>query len=1042
MVPWIKKGLLALLFLPFFVIVLATILFTFHQEVIVQKALKSANEQLVGKLTINESKVSVFKEFPYISIDLRGVSFYEDKRKETKPFYEAGHLYLGFNIWEILEGKYKVKSIRISDGYVDVIQDANGGINVFAALGIQRNTSEEESKIIEFDLAKVKISNFQVSFENSLDTISYLARIDSWKSNVNKNDNNFKFNLKGNLIFDVLKAGQPTFFAEKSVNLGLNLNFDSKNQVLNINHSIIGLESANFASYGKIDFLESGVKMDLKVEGQKPDFNMFGAFLPTGVGAVLNEYQNEGEVFFKGSVKGILGYGSKPLITIEFGCENAFFQRLDNNLKVDDLRFFGFFTNGSERNLKTSELRVQNFNARPEQGVFQGELTVRNFEDPYIKVKLHADLDLGFVGEFFRLEKFEGISGQVLVTMDFDELVDLDATGADLAQLKQSIQTELILKNLEFSISDYPLPIKKVNAYAVMQDGSLSMNELSFQIEGSDFEFKGNVSDLPALFHRFDKTVNLSIEANSNKIDLAQILNRPEKKEIIHDFSTQISFAINAAEFFDFKYLPHGKLVVDNFHATLENYPHTFEDFKAELLIDENKVDIQKFSGKIDQSDFLLKATFLNYPKWFQEDLAGASTIDWSLKSSKLRLKDILFHRGVSYLPTSWGSEEFSALDLQGKINLYFLNGLHSVELLLDKLNGRTQLHPLKLEDFKGIINWNKNYFDVRGFGGKMGQSVFNFDLSLNLSDSSQSKNNYFHLSAEALDLDALMGFKGFEGEVKHAEAFNIFNIPFRDMEFSVDIKKLNYHYNWLENIKGKARTTTNHMVHVDTLGLKVARGSLGIKGYLNGSDPEKIYLHTQISAEKLDIDKLLFKLENSGKDIMINENLKGNISGTVKGKFLVYPDLTPIIDKSKAKLALTVYNGVLINFAPFTALSNYFSDRNLNMIRFDTLTNTFDLKDGELLIPNMNINSSLGFLEVSGRQSLDLDMEYQIRIPLNLVTQVGFRALFGGRSRNEVDPEQEDAIIVRNTNRRVRFLNINVQGNPDDYRVSLGRVR
>ena len=68
--------------------------------------------------------------------------------------------------------------------------------------------------------------------------------------------------------------------------------------------------------------------------------------------------------------------------------------------------------------------------------------------------------------------------------------------------------------------------------------------------------------------------------------------------------------------------------------------------------------------------------------------------------------------------------------------------------------------------------------------------------------------------------------------------------------------------------------------------------------------------------------------------------------------------------------------------------------------------------------------------------------MNYQIRIPMSLVTQVGFRALFGGRSRNEVDPDREDAIVFRDENRRTRFLNINMQGKPDNYRVSLGRAR
>ena len=1042
MKPWIKKVIVTIISLPIILLLVTSAILFFKQEAITQKAIAAANERFVGKLAVESSRVSVLSEFPYISIDLRGVAFYENKNRDTRPFYEAGHLYLGFNVMDIISGNYNVKSIRISDGHVDLVKYPNGDINILLAKGIESQASEEEAELIGFELSKFKISNFSISFEDKSDTMSYAAHIEEWKSSIRKRDQIFTFDVKSSLVFDLLRKGKPTFFSEKNIKLALDLNFDTQNQTLSLNPSSILLEEALFAADGKVDILEAGVDLDLRLEGQKPDFNMFGAFLPKGVAEALNEYQNEGEVFFKGTVRGLVADGSAPAIALEFGCENAFFQRSDNKLKVDELRFFGFFTNGSERNLSTSELRVQNFNARPEQGIFQGDLIVRNFENPFIKVKLKADLDLGFVGDFFQLQEFEGISGQVLINMDFDELVDLDASAADLAQLKQSIQSELILRDLNFSLSGYPHPVRNVNAYASMQDGAVTLRNLNFQIKDSDFDFKAEVSDLPAVFHRFEKPIKVSLEANSKKLDLGQLLDKEEKKEKVNDFNVRLTLNALAAELFDFEYLPKGTLVLEKFHAKLENYPHTLEDFKAEVLIGEKEFAVRNFSGKIDQSDIRLNARVYNYPKWFQEELAGNSSIDWSIQSSKLNVKDLLTYNGVNYLPESWAEEVLTSLNLQGKVNLYFREGLHSADLVLEQLTGRTQRHPLKLEGFRGRAKIEKDYLLIENFGGKMGRSEFALDLGLNLNDSIQTKKDYLRFRAAALDLDALLGFKGFEEDTNHAEAFNIFKIPFRDMEFTADIKRLNYHYNWLEDVQARIRTKRNHFLHLDTLGLRVAEGSLGLKGYLNGSNPEEIYLHAQLKADRLDIDRLLFKIENAGKDIMINENLKGKISGDIEGRFLVYPDLTPIIDRSEARMALTVYDGALINFAPFMALSDVFSDRNLNRIRFDTLTNTFDLKEGVLHIPRMNINSTLGFLEISGRQSLDLDMSYQVRVPLSLVTQVGFRTLFGGRSRNEVDPEQEDAIVFRDENRRVRFLNINMQGRPDDIRVSLGRAR
>jgi hypothetical protein len=154
-----------------------------------------------------------------------------------------------------------------------------------------------------------------------------------------------------------------------------------------------------------------------------------------------------------------------------------------------------------------------------------------------------------------------------------------------------------------------------------------------------------------------------------------------------------------------------------------------------------------------------------------------------------------------------------------------------------------------------------------------------------------------------------------------------------------------------------------------------------------------------------------------------------------------VHPDLTPMLDRSEAQLEVDIRNGTLVNFAPIQAVSAYFKDKNLNMVRFDTLRNKLTFKDGALTIPAMNINSSLGFMEISGKQSLNMQMEYALRIPLKMVTQVGFRMLFGKKSE-EVDPDQVDAIEYRDKDRRVRFLNLKITGTPDDYKVKLGKAK
>jgi hypothetical protein len=120
-------------------------------------------------------------------------------------------------------------------------------------------------------------------------------------------------------------------------------------------------------------------------------------------------------------------------------------------------------------------------------------------------------------------------------------------------------------------------------------------------------------------------------------------------------------------------------------------------------------------------------------------------------------------------------------------------------------------------------------------------------------------------------------------------------------------------------------------------------------------------------------------------------------------------------------------------------AMASYFKDKNLKIIRFDTLINQLAFSNGILEIPTMNINSSLGFIQLSGKQSIDLAMEYYMKIPMKMVTSVGFNALFN-KKQEEVDLNQIDEIEYSDKDKKIRFVSVKVVGTPEDFKVTLGK--
>ena len=1045
-----KRILKVLFFLPLLLLTLfvAGIALVYSkQDLLVQRAIALMNEQFEGKLVLGDSHISVFSNFPYISIDLQGLKFYGDREKSALPIYEFEDLYVGFSISDILSGNYKVKAVKILSGHIRLVEDAEGVLNLLQAKNLPASESES-GDAIDFELKKLMIKNVQVSYYKTGKEELLSVDLSELKTAVKSKKDMLDVLLEASLHLVLEKEGKEAFFSDKNLDLELGFTFDQATKRIAFRPSKLKLQESLLRMDGSAVFLEEGLDLQVELEGEKPDFNLIAAFLPKETAEAFKRYQNQGDVFFRGSIRGLVGQGESPAIAFEFGCDNAFFENTALERRVEDLRFLAFFTNGKDRNLRTSEFRLQNFNAKPERGVFQGNLIVRDFENPYVKVDLLADLDLNFIGEFFQIPDLKGVSGEVLLRMDFDELVDMNLSNASIRQAKESLQSELRIRNLNLTYADFPYAIRDLNAYAKMVDGALSLDNFSVKLADSDFSMKAQVSDLPAIFHQLDVPVKVSVQANAGLIELGKFLYvaDEEKSEELRKLTLDLELQANAVNLFKFDYLPKGRLHLKTLDFGLKNYPHDFRKFSGVFEIDSQMVAIRSFQGKIDTSDIYLTGKLENYPKWFKAEDNGVSNLKVRFASDYLKIKDLMTYQGVNFLPDAYKEEYFTGLRFDADLRMDKRAGRQNFYLDVAKLQGQTKIHPLKFEAFGGKMSWSDQYMKVDNFGGTMGESSFRITMGYNLGDSvnrpSADRPDFFQLRGQKLDLDALMGFESIEKESNHEEAFNIFKLPFRDFKVGVEVDRLLYHGTWLDTIKARFRSSTDSMLYIEQLDFALADGKFRMNGYLNGRNPDKIYFHSTIRVDQIQVDQLLFKMDNMGKDVVLADNLRGKVSGSIESKLLVYPDLTPILDQSEAKINVNIYNGELIDFAPMRAMGSFFADRNMNRVRFDTLQNNFELKGGVLTIPSMQINSSLGFMELSGTQALDLKMDYLVRVPWSLVTQVGARALFGGRNRDEVDPDQEDAIITRDANRRVRFLNIRMSGTPDNLDVGLARNR
>ncbi|WP_282042673.1 AsmA-like C-terminal region-containing protein [Winogradskyella flava] len=1052
---WRLIALLSLI--PMFILGIILFLVYTKQESILQNQISQLNTDYKGLIKVGKSHVSLFNNFPNISFKIDDLEIFETKAHDSPIIMKVEDIYVGFNLWDILNQNYDIQSLLIEEGFFNFVLHQDGTNNLENALKTNSENSDSETPL-NIHLKKIELKNLDIhklDESNHMDVETYIYWANGGFKTKNEQieahiDTEFKLNL--------IKNGDTTYIKNKHFEFDTDLSYNESSGMLSIQPTNVVMEHADFELEGLLD-TKKNMDLDLTVKGAKSNFDMLIAFAPHDLIPVLESYNNAGNIYFNATVNGPITDNKMPFIKASFGTDKAYLENTQKRRRISDLGFNGHFTNGEDRSLESMQLALTNMNAKLERGNFTGSLIVKNFEHPEINAQLDVDFNIKFVADFFNIKSIQNTSGNIALSMNFHDIIDLNEPELTLNNLDQSYFTELTVRNLSITSDDLAVPLDRLDAHLVINGKTAQIDKFDMLLGKSDIAMTGTLSNFPAIIHHTSDTIETHLDITSRLIDIAELTKYSEAdslgiNEQIQNLKTGVSFKASAKDFTEFKNLPKGEFFIDSLYAQLKHYPHDFHDFHADVLIDDNDMKIVDFTGYIDDSDFHLNGLAHNYGFWLQETLNGDVDLDFTMASELLRLEDIFTYKGENYVPKEYRHEMFKNLKVHLNASMHYkASNLESIDLDLDKLQAKMQLHPNTFEDFRGHFQFENDQLVVNDLQGKIGSTNFEADLNFHLGkDAEKSKNNSLMLKSSYIDFDALFKFNPeppnkvvveneFEDVKSHAEAFNIYKLPFTDMLLDVEVKRMKYHRIDLKNISGKLRMTKDHFIYVDTLHLDSAGGNFKLSGYFNGSDPKHIYFKPNLTMQNVDIDRLAYKFENFGQDQVLSENLHGKLTSKITGNVRLYPDMVPDLDQSEIHMNVKILEGRLEDYEPMSMFSDYIGDKNLKKIKFDTLQNKIDIDKGKVVIPNMTIESTLGHIEFSGTHDSSHNIEYYLRIPWKTVKKASLYKVFGNKKKADSVYGEEDIMKVDKT-RRTRYLNLKIIGTLDDYDISLGKKK
>lgn len=176
--------------------------------------------------------------------------------------------------------------------------------------------------------------------------------------------------------------------------------------------------------------------------------------------------------------------------------------------------------------------------------------------------------------------------------------------------------------------------------------------------------------------------------------------------------------------------------------------------------------------------------------------------------------------------------------------------------------------------------------------------------------------------------------------------------------------------------------TLRPYLLTLDTAHMNTSDGRLIMKGtgrYLG----DELVFQADLTGHKVNVKKLFASFDNFWQDYLVDDNLSGQVNGTVNGILAFDRQLQLKTEKLDIEGHLTVVDGHLRDFEPLQQLSSFVKMKELKDIKFSTLKNVVLVKGDRVILPVMAIKSTAMNLWLSGEYFYDETIDYQFKIDL-----------------------------------------------------------
>jgi len=841
---------------------------------------------------------------------------------------------------------------------------------------------------------------------------------------------------------------------DKNIALNGSIILVPETQEMEIQPSSLSVSGFDFETWGNLSFGETP-RVDLAFTAANEGLELLN-YLFRGI-LDLDEIEQigEGSIHMNGTVQGGMRGDELPVIRVNGSAEDLGFRIRTLDREVSGISFELFGTNGGKGDLSEAYMDIRDFRAYFPEGYINANLTVSNVKSPELNIEVDCAANLEGLEEMFKGDFLSSLSGTVAIQGQISGRVNQN-TGSFL---NEGGALATIFDEVSFVMNHDSIQkdsIHNVSGELVIHDSIIGTENLSMEVNGNPLNVGLNSENLLLYLLDYNKDVMAGITLSSELLDPATLLRDTAISNMlggeISDLYLKAEVRVEKEELDDFldrDSIPVLKFSLDSLGVSLPLIAEV-SGVNAALTFSPDSLSLHNLQATIGETSVGFSGILANYGALVQPDSGGEVSLDFSISSDLLRAEDLFTIQQEFLLPADYISEHLEDFRLSGRLEAPAAGLVYdsvSMDFGIDvfDLGWGFRYYPSRFKDFLIQVERKGDTLILENVQGSVGENNLKLSASLvNFADSlMENIHGNIELYSDLLDFNQLLAYgkPGEEEEIvatdtlEKASPLRLNEVAYPNIEFVVDIGEIRYDKNTIYGVNGKFRTSKEKIFYVDQLASSPeGKGILEFSGQLNVSSPDRYSLMADLDLKGIDISDLNLELQSGDTILAVHDHFNGIVDAGGLAEIFITPELKVDMPTSTAAFNVTISDGALINFTPLQAAGKFLDSKDLNNVRFATVRNSFTLTDSRIIIPLMNVESTLGQLLIQGEQGLDMSYLYLVRVPPKLAREAARSAM----SEREKD-DGEDQV---NQMKRGDFLMITVWSNGSESDFKLGDKR